>query len=117
MPKKNIFLLIFQVILEGKKLGNDNEIEVFVISIVCLKTNSNLRLVLNDIKHTPNIRTLMMRIIIIFLVVSSGRLLKVQCLWIEVSSYLTCKKCMALFLLTKLIWYIMILYQIYDIED
>lgn len=56
LAKGNIFLLIFQIILEGKKIGHDDEIGVFGVSIVCMKTNNNSRLVLNNIKHDPDIR-------------------------------------------------------------
>lgn len=41
---------------EMLKMGNKCELEVFGISIVCLKTNNNSRLVHNSIKHDPDVR-------------------------------------------------------------
>ena len=36
-------------------VGNNHEVEVYGIGIVCLKTNNGSKLVLNNVKHAPNV--------------------------------------------------------------
>ena len=36
-------------------MGNNHEVEVYGIGIVCLETNNGSKLVLNNVKHAPNV--------------------------------------------------------------
>lgn len=55
-PKKELFSSYTPGNFEMLKMGNDNEVEVLGIGTVCLESSNGSRLVLNNVKHAPDVR-------------------------------------------------------------
>ena len=55
-PKKELFSSYTPGNFGTLKMGNNHEVEVIGIGTVCLESNNGSKLVLNNVKHAPNVR-------------------------------------------------------------
>ena len=56
MPKKELFSSYTPGNFGTLKMGNNHEVEVISIWKVCLECNNGSKLVLNNVKHAPDVR-------------------------------------------------------------
>ena len=55
-PKKELFSSYTPGNFGTLKMGNNHEVEVIGIGTVCLESNNGSKLVLNNVKHAPDVR-------------------------------------------------------------